>query len=220
MEEQSGSEKKMQISVMDVGKSFGEARVLNQITFQCSQSEILGVVGRNGSGKSVLFKCISGLLMVDEGEISVGGCKVSKDMDVPPDIGVLIETPPFLAEFSAFDNLKILANINRKIDNRRIKEVLEQFGLDWKSRKKVGKYSMGMRQRLGLAQAVMEDPGILILDEPMNGLDAFWLEETRKLLLQMKKEGKAILLASHNKEDIELLCDRIIRLENGEMVSQ
>lgn len=197
---------------------FGETKVLDGISFSCGTSEILGIIGRNGSGKTVLFKCICGLLPLSEGTIKIRGRQLGKEVDIPERMGVLIETPAFLAEFNAYDNLRILAGINHEIGDDRVKEVLEQFGLDWRSRKRVGKYSMGMRQRLGLAQAVMENPDILILDEPMNGLDVHWIKMTRKLLLEMKAQGKAILLASHNKEDIDFLCDRIIRLEGGKMV--
>lgn len=200
------------------GKLFGETKVLDGISFSCGTSEILGIIGRNGSGKTVLFKCICGLLPLSEGTIKIRGRQLGKEVDIPERMGVLIETPAFLAEFNAYDNLRILAGINHEIGDDRVKEVLEQFGLDWRSRKRVGKYSMGMRQRLGLAQAVMENPDILILDEPMNGLDVHWIKMTRKLLLEMKAQGKAILLASHNKEDIDFLCDRIIRLEGGKMV--
>ena len=175
------------------GKLFGETKVLDGISFSCGTSEILGT-------------------------IKIRQRLLGKEVDIPERMGVLIETPAFLAEFNAYDNLRILAGINHEIGDDRVKEVLEQFGLDWRSRKRVGKYSMGMRQRLGLAQAVMENPDILILDEPMNGLDVHWIEMTRKLLLEMKAQGKAILLASHNKEDIDFLCDRIIRLEGGKMV--
>ena len=200
------------------GKLFGETKVLDGISFSCGTTEILGIIGRNGSGKTVLFKCICGLLPLSEGTIKIRQRLLGKEVDIPERMGVLIETPAFLAEFNAYDNLRILAGINHEIGDDRVKEVLEQFGLDWRSRKRVGKYSMGMRQRLGLAQAVMENPDILILDEPMNGLDVHWIEMTRKLLLEMKAQGKAILLASHNKEDIDFLCDRIIRLEGGKMV--
>ena len=200
------------------GKLFGETKVLDGISFSCGTSEILGIIGRNGSGKTVLFKCICGLLPLSEGTIKIRQRLLGKEVDIPERMGVLIETPAFLAEFNAYDNLRILAGINHEIGDDRVKEVLEQFGLDWRSRKRVGKYSMGMRQRLGLAQAVMENPDILILDEPMNGLDVHWIEMTRKLLLEMKAQGKAILLASHNKEDIDFLCDRTIRLEGGKMV--
>lgn len=200
------------------GKLFGETKVLDGISFSCGTSEILGIIGRNGSGKTVLFKCICGLLPLSEGTIKIRQRLLGKEVDIPERMGVLIETPAFLAEFNAYDNLRILAGINHEIGDDRVKEVLEQFGLDWRSRKRVGKYSMGMRQRLGLAQAVMENPDILILDEPMNGLDVHWIKMTRKLLLEMKAQGKAILLASHNKEDIDFLCDRIIRLEGGKMV--
>lgn len=206
------------LKVEQVGKYFGETKVLDGISFSCSSSEIVGIVGRNGSGKTVLFKCICGLLPVSEGTIKIKGRMLGKEVDIPEKIGVLIENPAFLSDFSAYDNLRILARINREIKDDEVKEVLEKFGLDWRNKKRVGKYSMGMRQRLGLAQAVMENPDFLILDEPMNGLDMHWLEVTRNLLMDMKAQGKTILLASHNKQDIDMLCNRIIRLEEGKIV--
>ncbi|MCM1258380.1 MAG: ATP-binding cassette domain-containing protein [Roseburia sp.] len=206
------------IKLEHVGKYFGEVKVLGNLTFSCHSSEILGIVGRNGSGKTVLFKCICGLFPVSEGEIRIRGKLLGKDVDIPEKMGVLIENPAFLPEFNAYDNLRILARINREVKNDEVKEILEKFGLDWKNRKKVGKYSMGMRQRLGLAQAVMENPDILILDEPMNGLDTHWIEVTRNMLLAMKEEGKTILLASHNREDLDILCDGMIQLKDGEIM--
>ena len=203
------------IKLEQVGKYFGEVKVLDDISFSCRPSEILGIIGRNGSGKTVLFKCICGLLPVSEGTIKVKGRLLGKEVDIPKKMGVLIENPAFLPEFSAYDNLRILARINGEVSDDKVKEVLEQFGFNWKNKKRVGKYSMGMRQRLGLAQAVMENPDVLILDEPMNGLDTHWIETVRNLLLNLKAQGKTILLASHNKDDIDILCDRIIRLEEG-----
>lgn len=203
-----------------VGKYFGEIKVLDGISFTCHPSEILGIIGRNGSGKTVLFKCICGLLPVSEGTIRIRGKLLGKEVDIPEKMGVLIENPAFLPEFSAYDNLRVLARINGEVSDDEVKEVLEQFGFHWKNKKKVGKYSMGMRQRLGLAQAVMEKPDILILDEPMNGLDTYWIGTVRNLLLNFKAQGKTILLASHNKEDIDILCDRIIRLEEGKELKE
>lgn len=206
------------LKVEQVGKYFRETKVLDGISFSCLSSEIVGIVGRNGSGKTVLFKCICGLLPVSEGTIKINGRMLGKEVDIPEKMGVLIENPAFLSDFSAYDNLRVLARINREVKDDEVKEVLEKFGLDWRNKKRVGKYSMGMRQRLGLAQAVMEDPDFLILDEPMNGLDLHWLEVTRNLLMEMRANGKTILLASHNKQDIDMLCDRIIQLEEGKMV--
>lgn len=208
------------IAVKEAGKYFGETKVLDGVSFSCGSSEILGIIGRNGSGKTVLFKCICGLIPLSEGTIRIRGELLGKEVDIPEKMGVLIENPAFLPEFNAYDNLRILAGINHQAGDDRVKEVLEQFGLDWRSRKRVGKYSMGMRQRLGLAQAIMENPDVLILDEPMNGLDVHWIEITRNLLLEMKIQGKTILLASHNREDIDFLCDHIIQLEGGKMTVQ
>ena len=164
-----------------------------------------------------MLKCVSGLMHVDEGKIVVGGKQIGKDADVAPRLGAIIETPGFLPNYSGYNNLKFLADINRKITRSEIKAAMQLVDLDSSSKKWVGKYSLGMRQRLGLAQAIMEDPDILILDEPMNGLDKKGVDKMRDLLLSFKKKGKTILLASHSTEDIDILCDTVREMEAGEL---
>ncbi len=180
--------------------------------------KIYGFVGRNGSGKTVLMKMILGFIKPTSGTIKVNGKQVGKEIDIPDDIGAIIETPGFLPEYSAFQNLKLMAMIRGKITSKRIRETIKLVGLDPDSKKHVGKYSLGMRQRLGIAQAIMEDPQILLLDEPLNGLDNEGVEEMRNVLLKQKDQGKLIIIASHSKEDIDILCDEIFRFDHGKII--
>ena len=203
------------IEVQNVVKRFRDQVVLKNISISFEKGQIHGIVGRNGSGKTVLFKCICGLMHPEEGVILVNGKRVGRDVDMPEDIGAIIEAPGFLPNYSGYKNLRFLANIRRKIGKEEILSVLKTVGLDPESRKHVGKYSLGMRQRLGIAQAIMEDPEILILDEPMNGLDNAGVQDIRALLLKLKEQGKTILLASHNHEDIATLCDTVHEMDGG-----
>ena len=179
------------------------------------KGKVYGIVGNNGSGKTVLMKCICGFLPPTAGTIRVFGKRIGVDRDFPESLGLIIETPGFLTNQTGIQNLKILADLNRKIGETEIRQVLKKVGLDPDMKKPVGKYSLGMRQRLGIAQAIMEDPKFLILDEPFNGLDKNGVAEIRSLLLELKKEGKTILLASHNEEDIRILCDRVYEMDGG-----
>ena len=203
------------IEVQNVVKRFRDQVVLKNVSISFEKGQIHGIVGRNGSGKTVLFKCICGLMHPEEGVILVNGKRVGRDVDMPEDIGAIIEAPGFLPNYSGYKNLRFLANIRRKIGKEEILNVLKTVGLDPESRKHVGKYSLGMRQRLGIAQAIMEDPEILILDEPMNGVDNAGVQDIRALLLERKAQGKTILLASHNHEDIAALCDTVHEMDGG-----
>ena len=203
------------IEVQNVVKRFRDQVVLKNVSISFEKGQIHGIVGRNGSGKTVLFKCICDLMHPEEGVILVNGKRVGRDVDMPEDIGAIIEAPGFLPNYSGYKNLRFLANIRRKIGKEEILNVLKTVGLDPESRKHVGKYSLGMRQRLGIAQAIMEDPEILILDEPMNGLDNAGVQDIRALLLELKAQGKTILLASHNHEDIAALCDTVHEMDGG-----
>lgn len=203
------------IEVQNVVKRFRDQVVLKNVSISFEKGKIHGIVGRNGSGKTVLFKCICGLMHPEEGVILVNGKRVGRDVDMPEDIGAIIEAPGFLPNYSGYKNLRFLANIRRKIGKEEILNVLKTVGLDPESRKHVGKYSLGMRQRLGIAQAIMEDPEILILDEPMNGLDNAGVQDIRALLLELKAQGRTILLASHNHEDIAALCDTVHEMDGG-----
>ena len=208
-------EKEAMISIENLNKQFKNQLVLNNINVKFSNGHIYGIIGRNGSGKTVLLKCICGFLKPTTGVISVNHKIVGKDIDFPENLGFIIETPGFLLNYSGYKNLKYLASIREKIDSNEIKESMSLVGLDSADKKHVGKYSMGMRQRLGIAQAIMEKPDILVLDEPMNALDKNGVEEMRRLFLKMKSEGKLILLTSHNREDNEILCDEVYEMEEG-----
>ena len=208
------------IKVRNVTKTFKEATVLKDVTVSFERGKIYGIIGRNGSGKTVLFKCICGLIPVTQGEITVLGQSIGDGLKVPKGVGAIIETPGFLPNVYGYRNLYYLASLSGKPDRQRIREVINMVGLDPDSRKHVGHYSMGMRQRLGLAQAIMENPEVLILDEPMNGLDNETVESIRAFLLGQKEQGKTIILASHSKEDISQLCDVVYQMDAGVLSMQ
>ena len=207
------NEKKYIIEVSHVNKNFKNNKVLKDVTLRCESGRIYGLVGHNGSGKTVLFKTICGFLSCDEGTVSVNGKVMGKDKDMLTEAGIIIEDPGFLRNWSAYHNLEFLYTIRNRPDKSYLHSVLNTVGLDPKLKRPVGKFSLGMRQRLALAQAIMEDPPILILDEPMNGLDKNGVAEIRELLLKMKNENRLIILASHNREDIEILCDEVYEME-------
>ncbi|HWS31099.1 MAG TPA: ATP-binding cassette domain-containing protein [Clostridia bacterium] len=207
------------VSVQNVCKDFGQERVLHNVTRDFEAGKIHGIVGNNGSGKTVLMKCICGFLIPTEGKIFVNGKQVGKDVDFPPDLGLIIETPGFLPQMSGVKNLEILASLNKKIGLEEIAAAIRRVGLEPTLKKPVGKYSLGMRQRLGIAQAIMENPKLLVLDEPLNGLDKHGVKEMRELLKGLKVEGKTILLASHNQYDIDELCDTVCEMDAGRMTA-
>ena len=207
------------IRIENLTKQFGNVTVLDDINLSLRKGKIYGFIGRNGSGKTVLFKHIIGYLRPTSGRVTVEGKEIGKDQDFADNIGIIIENPGFLGRYTGFQNLKYLADIRNVIGREQIRESMIKAGLDPDSRKKVGKYSLGMKQRLGIAQAIMENPNILILDEPMNGLDNQGVEDVRKMLLQMKAEGKTILLSSHHREDIALLCDCVYEMDRGRCIS-
>ena len=206
------------IRIENVTKKFGSYAALDGISLNFEKGKIHGIIGRNGSGKTVLFKCICGFLRVDGGAVLVNGKQIGKEIEAPESIGAIIETPGFLPGYSARQNLQFLAGIRGKIGKKEIDEAIRKVGLDPEAKKHVGKYSLGMRQRLGIAQAIMEDPELLILDEPFNGLDNQGVQEMRQLFLKLKDEGKTILLASHNREDIAALCDTTVEIDRGKIV--
>ena len=205
------------IVVQNVTKEFKKQVVLNDVSIDFDMGKIYGIIGRNGSGKTVLLKCILGLLSPSDGTVTVNGKVIGKDIDFPDNAGFIIETPGFLQNYSGLKNLKYLASIKKKINDRTIRKYIELVGLNPDDKKTVGKYSLGMRQRLGIAQALMENPDIIILDEPMNALDYAGVEEMRRVILKMKEQGKLIIIASHILEDIEVLCDEVYEMQDGTM---
>jgi len=207
------------VIVLDkVNKCFGEQVVLKDICAMFSPGSIYGIIGRNGSGKTVLMKAICGFIPIDSGAIWVNGQEVAHKTRIARGIGAIIEAPGFLPTHSGFKNLRYLADIQGKINANAIHGSMETVGLNPSLKKRVGAYSLGMRQRLGIAQAIMEDPAILVLDEPMNGLDNQGVADMRELFIALKRKGKTILLASHNREDIEVLCDHVFQIDAGQMI--
>lgn len=205
------------IKVENLSKKFGAEIALHNVSIEFEKGKIYGIIGRNGSGKTVLFKTIIGFLRPTSGRVVVDGKEIGKDTDFADNIGMIIETPGFLGSYSGYQNLEYLASIRNVIGKKEIRKSMERVGLDPNNKKKVGKYSLGMRQRLGIAQAIMENPDILILDEPMNGLDNQGAEDVREILMKLRDEGKAIILASHNKEDIRILCDEVYEMDHGKL---
>lgn len=203
------------IEVQNVTLQIKGKMILSDVDLTMEEGRIYGLVGNNGSGKTMLMKCICGFVLPTKGAVLSNGKKIGKDMDYLQDAGVIIETPGFISYYSGLKNLKLLAGLNGKKDTAHLSRVMELCGLDPGLRLPVRKYSLGMRQRLGIAQAIMEDQKYLILDEPMNGLDKNGVAEIRELLLKMKNENKLIILASHNREDIEILCDEVYEMEDG-----
>ncbi len=204
------------VEVKMATKKFKETTALNQVSVNFEKGKVHGIIGRNGSGKTVLFKAICGFMKLDSGEIVVDEKKVKTH--APQDIGLIIEEPGFIGSLSGFKNLKLLASIKKKISDDEIRHTIQLVGLDPNSKKHVSKYSLGMRHRLGIAQAIMEKPKLLILDEPMNGLDKNGVLEMRELFKKLNKEGITIILSSHYAEDIEALCETVCEMDNGRLV--
>ena len=203
------------IQLTNISKTFGKQTVLQPLTMGFEEGMIHGIIGRNGSGKTVLMKMILGILQPTTGTVIVGDKRIGKDVDFPESAGAIIETIEFIPYMSAYQNLADIAAMRGNLSKTQIKEVLEMVGLGNVGRKHVSKFSMGMRQRLAIAQAVMESPKILILDEPMNGMDEKGVEEMRRLILARKAAGTTIILSSHNIEDIRILCDQVYRIDAG-----
>ena len=205
------------IVIENLHKSFGKRRNPSRISHEFETGKIHGIVGNNGSGKTVMMKCICGFLRPDDGRILVRDREVGKDMDFPGRYGDNYRNTGISPGVSGLKNLKIPASLRRIADERKIRETMERVGLDPDLKKNVNKYSLGMRQRLGIAQAIMEDPSILILDEPFNGLDKHGVAQIRNLIKDLRCEGRTIILASHNQADIDELCDTVCEMDDGNM---
>ncbi|NLP26106.1 MAG: ATP-binding cassette domain-containing protein [Clostridiales bacterium] len=205
----------LMIRINNLSLQIKKDTILKDINVSFEKGKIHGLIGRNGSGKTMLMKCICGFVKPTSGEVFVDGKHIGKDCDFPSSVGIIIETPGFVPYYSGYKNLKLLADLNKKIDDESIKKSMKQVGLDPSLKRHVRKYSLGMRQRLGLAQAIMEDPTILILDEPMNGLDKDGVKDMREYLKCFREQGKTILIASHSAEDISVLCDTVCEMDKG-----
>jgi len=206
------------IVLENLSKAFGKEIVLKDINIAFETGKIHGIVGRNGSGKTVMMKCILGFLKPTKGSVTVLGRKIGLECNFAPETGMIIEAPGFIPTENGYNNLRWLFGLRSKVSKKHIEEVMCTVGLDPGSKKPVGKYSLGMRQRLGIAQAIMERPRLLVLDEPMNGLDNRGVEDMRKLFQQLNEDGTTILLASHNPMDIEILCDTVCEMDAGVLI--
>lgn len=210
----------MKIEIKNVSKKFKDIEVLKNVTMTLESGHIYGFIGHNGSGKSVLLKLICAFLKPSQGEILFNGENVINNNKFPPSTRALIETPNFISELSGLENLELLAEIQHKIGEKEIEEALKKVGLEENKNKKYYKYSLGMKQKLGIAQVLMEDPDILILDEPFNGLDEKSASQIRNILVQEKQKGKLIILATHIKEDMNVLCDKMYKFDSGTVTEE
>lgn len=209
----------MNTNLNNITKKYGNITVLDQISVEFKTGTITGLIGRNGSGKTMILKALCGFIKLDEGTISIEGTVIDNLCRTNYIVGAIIESPGFLSQYSGYKNLAFLAMIRKKIGRKDIENAMRLVDLDPTEKKVVGKYSLGMRQRLGIAQVLMEEPDVLLLDEPMNGLDNSGVEKMQQLFLQLKKAGKTIIIASHSKEDIMLLCDSVIEMDHGKVIN-
>lgn len=207
------------LKVENLSKEIKNARILNNINLNLNKGKIYGFRGKNGSGKTMLFRALCGLIKPTEGRVEIDGQVLGENISFPESVGVVIEYPGFLPNLSGYDNLKLISEINNKVGAKEIKEIISAVGLDPEDKKKFKKYSLGMKQRLGIAQALMENPELIILDEPTNALDSDAVLLIKELLINMKNNNKLILLASHDKEELEVLSDEIFYIENGSIVN-
>lgn len=210
----------MYLEVKGISKYFGKTCVLNNINLEMETGHIYGFWGRNGSGKTMLMRIISGLVFPSDGAIIIGGEQLGKDISFPRSIGALIENPGFIPGYSGFKNLKILASIRNKISDADIREVMLHMGLDPDDRKKAKKYSLGMKQKLGIAAALMEKPDLILLDEPTNALDENSTKILKEILLEHKRRGALLIVACHIREELEYLSDEIICLNEGHVIKR
>ena len=208
----------MYIKMCNVSKTIKKAKVLDNISLQFEQGKIYGLRGKNGSGKTMLMRAIVGLIVPSSGTIDINGKILGKDISFPESVGALIEQPSFINNYSGFKNLKLVATILNKITDNQIRESIKAVGLDPDDKRKYKKYSLGMKQRLGIACAIMENPDLIVLDEPINALDENGIKLVREILHSHKKRGALIIIACHDKEELEFLSDEIYTIENGGIV--
>ena len=207
----------MDVILTNVSKKIEKEQVLQDVSFSLKEGMIYGLVGRNGSGKSMLLKTICGFIRPDKGSVLVDGIDIYKTNSFPKNTRALIERPNYLPDLTGYENLKMLASIMNKIGDEEIFNTLKKVNLFEEKDKKFKKYSLGMKQKLGIAQVLMEDPDLILLDEPFNGIEDESIEKIKKILLEEKRRGKLIIIATHIKEDIDELCDVIYKMSDGKM---
>lgn len=209
----------MEIKVKNLSKKLSNNIVLDDINIDLCSGKIYGFVGKNGSGKTMLMRAICGLILPTSGCVEIDGKVIGKDMSFPESVGALIENPGFISSYSGFKNLKTLAQIKNEISDDDIISILEQVGLDPYNKKSFRKYSLGMKQKLGIAGAVMENPKLLILDEPFNGLDEESVDKVRQLIMERRGKDSLTIISCHDSDEIDKICDEIITIKLGKIVS-
>ena len=210
----------MYIKITDVNKTIKKAPILRDINVEFTGGKVYGLRGKNGSGKTMLMRAICGLITPDSGIIDIDGKILGKDISFPESIGVLIENPAFIGNYTGLKNLKVLASIQNRIGDEQIRKALEDIGLDPDDKRTYRKYSLGMKQKLGIAAAVMENPDIIILDELINALDDVSVEKVHDILEEQKKRGAVIIIACHDKEELDQLSDEIIEISDGRIINK
>ena len=210
----------MYIKITDVNKTIKKAPILRDINLEFTGGKVYGLRGKNGSGKTMLMCAICGLITPDSGIIDIDGKILGKDISFPESIGVLIENPSFIGNYTGLKNLKVLASIQNRAGDEQIRKALKDIGLDPDDKRTYRKYSLGMKQKLGIAAAVMENPDIIILDEPINALDDVSVEKVHDILEEQKKRGAVIIIACHDKEELDQLSDEIIEISDGRIINK
>lgn len=208
----------MDLKIINLTKIIKGNTILDSISLEMESGKIYGIQGKNGSGKTMLMKAICGLIRPTSGEVWINGERLGDKYDFPMDTGALIENPGFLRNYNAFDNLKFLAEINGKANKEDIENILNEVGLKEVGNKKYKKFSLGMKQKLGIAAALLENPDLIILDEPTNALDEESVHKLRNILVKRKEQGALIIVSSHDKEELEILSDKIIKMESGKII--
>ena len=208
------------VRLEDYCKSFKSAEVLKNINLTLESGKVIGLKGKNGSGKTMLMRAISGLILPTSGKVYINDKELGRQISFPPSIGILIENPSFIGNYTGFKNLKVLASIQNRIGDEQIRKALEDIGLDPDDKRTYRKYSLGMKQKLGIAAAVMENPDIIILDEPINALDDVSVEKVHDILEEQKKRGAVIIIACHDKEELDQLSDEIIEISDGRIINK
>ena len=207
----------MYLQLKNICKTIGSAEILKHIDLEMEPGKIYGLRGKNGSGKTMLMRTICGLILPTEGEVIINGEKLGKDISFPRSIGALIENPGFIADYSGMKNLEVLASIQNRIGKEEIAVGMEELGLDPNDKKKFKKYSLGMKQKLGIVAAVMENPDIIVLDEPLNALDEKTVKTVKDILLRHKERGALIIISCHDREELEFLSDEVFVIEAGKI---
>ncbi len=210
-------ERRMFLEIKDISKKIGEDYVLREINLSMDKGRIYGLQGKNGCGKSMLMRVICGLVLPTEGKVIIDGEELGKDISFPRSIGVLIEKPGFLDSYSGYQNLKMLASIQGRVEEEGILKTIQRVGLEDVMHKKFRKYSLGMKQKLGIAAAILERPDIVILDEPANALDEKSEEKLWKIVREEKERGALVIVSCHTSEILETVTDQIFRMDGGKM---